>query len=104
MSQTNKSNRNTRKRNGRHQQNRPATKATVFVGGLPQDSSEVSLTSIFSQFGSILKIVLPHKKGTTKLKGFCFITFSTEKAASLAVSQGSLLVFGKLVSVKSALN
>ncbi|XP_019635352.1 PREDICTED: heterogeneous nuclear ribonucleoprotein D-like isoform X2 [Branchiostoma belcheri] len=51
----------------------------IFVGGLNPDYPDEDLKAYFSKFGEIKELVRPKDKGTQKYRGFCFITFDSEK-------------------------
>ena len=47
----------------------------LFIGGLRENVTEDDLKSYFSQYGSILEVVIMKEKDTSKSRGFGFVTF-----------------------------
>jgi hypothetical protein len=47
----------------------------LFIGGLRENVTENDLKSYFSQYGSILEVVIMKEKDTSKSRGFGFVTF-----------------------------
>ena len=47
---------------------------TIFVGGITCRTNQQEMISIFSRFGSVLRVkLIKNKKG--EVKGYCFVTF-----------------------------
>ncbi|XP_017114589.1 la-related protein 7 [Drosophila elegans] len=82
---------------------------TLYVEALPANASHDWLKEVFSRYGSVAYVSLPHYPGTKKIKEFAFIEFekagSVEKAVkAFAQVQGVLSVEtdpGELASVRS---
>ncbi|KAH7352547.1 hypothetical protein KP509_19G051400 [Ceratopteris richardii] len=55
----------------------------VFVGGLPQSTTEETLKEVFSEFGEVCEMRLM-KDQNGNLKGYAFLRFTTKEAASMA--------------------
>jgi RNA recognition motif-containing protein len=76
-------------------QKKPSTKKEgsqfkIFVGGIPPALKRDDLNFYFSQFGQILKIDLPVKKGRRgkeKLRGFAFIHFLDQESVDHVLGQ-----------------
>jgi RNA recognition motif-containing protein len=66
---------------------------SVFVGGLPLETTEEDLTNHFVDCGNIQQIILPtFKLGENKRRGFGFIEFyETESAQKALAKDGSML-------------
>lgn len=65
-----------------------AEPSKIFVGGIPPGLSEEDLDAYFSQFGEIVKIDMPTKKGRrgkVKLRGFAFIHYSDSVSVDLVL-------------------
>ena len=57
---------------------KPGSQATVckaFVGGVKEGVEEADLREYFSQFGTITSVDIITEKGSTKKRGFAFVTF-----------------------------
>lgn len=59
--------------------------AFVYVGGLPYELTEGDVTTVFSQFGEVVDILIPRDKKTGKPKGFAFIAYEDQRSTVLAV-------------------
>lgn len=59
----------------------------VFVGGLSWNTNEEGLVNNFSQFGNLEEVKVITDRETGRSRGFGFITFSEDDAASQAVSE-----------------
>ncbi|KAF8010701.1 hypothetical protein BT93_J1376 [Corymbia citriodora subsp. variegata] len=59
----------------------------LFVGGLSYDTNEPVLKDAFRQFGDIIevKVICDHMSG--KSKGYGFVQFESEAAASTALNE-----------------
>ena len=53
----------------------------ILILGLPYETTELELKSIFSKYGQIVKIYLPKYKNTQKNIGHCYIYFEKEESA-----------------------
>eukprot|EP00927_Polykrikos_kofoidii_P054749 TRINITY_DN49123_c0_g1_i1.p1 TRINITY_DN49123_c0_g1~~TRINITY_DN49123_c0_g1_i1.p1 ORF type:complete len:236 (-),score=35.79 TRINITY_DN49123_c0_g1_i1:185-838(-) len=76
---------------------------TIFVSGLPKDTKDDHLYSIFTPFGAIaprgVRAMLDNQQSC---KGFGFVNFLDPKAAALAIStlNGTTLPCGTVMQVK----
>lgn len=52
----------------------------IFVGGLPHDASQASITDLFSEFGTVRSIELVSDVFSGKCKGFGFIEMEGHEA------------------------
>lgn len=57
----------------------------LFVGNLPYSSSEQELHNLFSQYGEIVSVTLVTDRMSGRSKGFAFVEFADEAAATAAV-------------------
>ena len=57
----------------------------LFIGNLSFKLSEEDLKATFSEFGTVLEVKLPLERGTTKKRGFGFVTFETPEQAQAAI-------------------
>ena len=60
-------------------------KNQIFVGNLPHQVTQEDLKPYFSPFGEITQIFVVKDRETQRSRGFGFVTFATENAASQAV-------------------
>jgi nucleolar protein 4 len=59
---------------------------TLFVGGLAPEATGEQLRSIFSAFGALEAARVVVRAATGQCRGFGYVTFSDELAASAAMS------------------
>lgn len=91
------------KSNIKNQENQQ--KNTIFVGGLPLNTSKQDLANIFDGFGIIKSIVLPKHQKKNKIKGYALIEFKDSESVALAINHLNSTVFkDKRIAVKEALN
>jgi cold-inducible RNA-binding protein len=75
----------------------------LFVGGIPYDSTEDSLTTAFSQAGTVesAKIITDRMSGRSK--GFGFVEMSSEEEAQKAIETWDGKEFeGRIITVNEA--
>ncbi|MEI8063805.1 MAG: RNA-binding protein [Verrucomicrobiota bacterium] len=59
----------------------------LFVGNLSFNTTEGAILDLFKQAGNVTSCELIVDKFTNKSRGFAFVTFETQEAATAAVSQ-----------------
>lgn len=74
----------------------------IFVGNLSYQASEEDLETAFGQYGTIEQVSLIRDKFTDKLRGFGFITFTTEEGAQNALAMNDQELLGRKVNVSIA--
>lgn len=75
----------------------------LFVGGLSYDTNEPVLKNEFEKYGEVLhvRVICDHKSG--KSKGYGFVVFDSEEAASTALaSMNNRLLEGRHIRVEYA--
>lgn len=60
---------------------------TVFVGGLPYDTTEDNIRDFFNFCGEIKDVRMPTFPDSGRSRGLCFITFTTPEAAQKALTK-----------------
>lgn len=64
----------------------------LFVGNLPQDATEESVSSLFAEFGTVRSVNVISDLFTGKCKGFGFIEMEGHEArAALSALDGKML-------------
>ncbi|XP_046838555.1 la-related protein 7 [Vespa crabro] len=58
---------------------------TVYVQNLPPGANHDWLSSIFSQYGNVAYVSIPHYKINKKIKGFAFVEFDTPEEAKKCI-------------------
>ena len=73
----------------------------LFVGNLPGDSTEESVRSMFSAYGTVRSIDIATDIFSGKCKGFCFIEMEGHEArAAQAALDGSTQAGGGFLKVR----
>ncbi len=77
----------------------------IFVGSIPYTATEKEVRELFSQFGSIVEVVIPgHRTLTDKNRGFCFVEFTEERAMNAALDEHHALEMdGRPLTIERAL-
>lgn len=57
----------------------------LFVGGLPDDTTEQELRAVFEQFGTIADAIIMRDRTTRAPRGFGFVTMSNRREAMKAI-------------------
>lgn len=70
----------------------------IYVGGIPNALSQTMIKNHFSHYGKVVDVYFPKHPITSQRQAFCFVTFSTRKAANAAVSQSNRKINGHQVS------
>jgi len=75
----------------------------IFVGNLPENTSEKELQDFFGQFGEIRgRIRLPIDRNTGKLRRIAFITFKDSAGAEKAIASNGIDFKMKILRIKLA--
>ena len=74
----------------------------IFVGGLPQDCTDVQIREYFSSFGDVQGVNLKTDQFTGRSRGFCFVLFTSTEAVDRVNGQAAHEIMGKKVAIKKA--
>ncbi len=72
----------------------------LFVGNLPTDASEASITELFSEYGKVRSIELVADIFTGNCRGFGFVGMEGHEARAAIAALDGNLYRGKLLKVK----
>ncbi len=56
----------------------------LFVNNMPFATKEEEIRALFEEFGEITELKMITDRETGRFRGFCFITYATDEAASAA--------------------
>jgi len=59
----------------------------LYVGNLDYATDEARLRESFGQFGTVTEVFLPMERGTSRPRGFGFVTLGTREAAENAIAK-----------------
>ena len=57
----------------------------IYVGNMSYNTSEESLSELFSEYGEVSKVVLISDRETGRAKGFGFVTMNNDEEAKAAI-------------------
>ena len=60
--------------------------SNLYVGNLSYETTEVTLRTLFAEYGQIKAVSLSTDRDTDRPKGFAFVEMSTEEDAQQAIS------------------
>lgn len=72
----------------------------MYVGNLPMDASETSVTELFSQFGKVRSIKVAKDVFTGKCRGFAFIEMEGHEARSAMADLDGKMIGDKPLKVR----
>ena len=70
----------------------------IFLGGLPRNCTEETLTQYFTKFGEIMESTVVRDNVTGNSRGFGFIKFKDPDSVQTALAAGNHTIDGKSVS------
>lgn len=75
----------------------------IFVGGLSGEAGDDALRDHFSQFGTVVDVLLMVNRDTRRSRGFGFVSFDSEAAVEAAITNAPHIIAGKPVECRRAL-
>mmetsp|Transcript_37637 Transcript_37637/g.45993 ORF Transcript_37637/g.45993 Transcript_37637/m.45993 type:complete len:397 (-) Transcript_37637:186-1376(-) len=79
-------------------------KKKLFVGNLPIEFTQETIVELFESYGSVTEISVPTDRFTGAIRGFAFLTLSSEEAAQKAIDEmNESDVGGRIITVKAQL-
>ncbi len=60
---------------------------TIYIGNLSYRASEEDLRAVFSEYGTIKRIVLPTDRETGRLRGFAFVDMIEDAQEDSAITE-----------------
>ncbi|MCW8398101.1 RNA-binding protein [Legionella sp. PATHC038] len=74
----------------------------IFVGNLPFGVTEETLQAEFSKYGKVDELLLIKDRFTGHIKGFGFITFSSQQEAQSSLGMNGKILEGRPLKVTMA--
>ena len=78
------------------------TDRTIFISGISYTSTEKAIRDLFTTCGEIEKLNLPRYQDTNRLKGYCHITFISQKSVNLAKKLNKTNLDNRYLTIDSA--
>jgi len=60
---------------------------TIYVGNLSYQATEEDLRTVFADYGTVKRVVLPTDRETGRLRGFAFVEMTEEAQEDSAISE-----------------
>ncbi len=60
---------------------------TIYVGNLSYRASEEDLRAVFSDYGTVKRIVLPTDRETGRMRGFAFVEMNEDAQEDAAITE-----------------
>lgn len=60
---------------------------TIYVGNLSYQATEEDLRTVFADYGTVKRVVLPTDRETGRMRGFAFVEMTQEAQEDSAISQ-----------------
>jgi RNA-binding proteins (RRM domain) len=60
---------------------------TIYVGNLSYQATEDDLSSVFAEYGTVKRVVLPTDRETGRMRGFAFVEMSEDAQEDAAISE-----------------
>jgi heterogeneous nuclear ribonucleoprotein A1/A3 len=80
-------------------------KAKIFVGNLPWSIRDLELKEAFMQYGEIIECAVIMERETGRSRGYAFITYKEEAAATAAIAAMNGVDFeGRQINVNESVS
>ena len=60
---------------------------TIYVGNLSYQATEEDLSSVFADYGTVKRVVLPTDRETGRMRGFAFVEMTEDAQEDAAISK-----------------
>ena len=60
---------------------------TIYIGNLSYQATEDDLKTVFADYGTVKRVVLPTDRETGRVRGFAFVEMTDEAQEDSAISQ-----------------
>ncbi|MEQ9481751.1 RNA recognition motif domain-containing protein [Coleofasciculus sp. F4-SAH-05] len=60
---------------------------TIYIGNLSYQATEDDLQTVFADYGTVKRVVLPTDRETGRVRGFAFVEMTDEAQEESAISQ-----------------
>lgn len=60
---------------------------TIYVGNLSYQATDEDLRSVFAEYGSVKRVVLPTDRETGRLRGFAFVEMAEDAHEDTAITE-----------------
>ena len=60
---------------------------TIYIGNLSYRATEEDLTSVFTEYGEVKRVVLPTDRETGRMRGFAFVDMAEDDQEDAAIAE-----------------
>ena len=60
---------------------------TIYVGNLSYQATEDDLSSVFADYGTVKRVVLPTDRETGRMRGFAFVEMTEDAQEDAAITE-----------------
>ncbi|HEY9891485.1 MAG TPA: RNA-binding protein [Candidatus Sericytochromatia bacterium] len=60
---------------------------TIYVGNLSYEATEDDLSSVFAEYGTVKRVVLPTDRETGRMRGFAFVEMAEDAQEDAAITE-----------------
>ncbi|MGB5959557.1 MAG: RNA-binding protein [Coleofasciculaceae cyanobacterium] len=60
---------------------------TIYVGNLSYQATEDDLSSVFTDYGTVKRVVLPTDRETGRMRGFAFVEMAEDAQEDAAITE-----------------
>lgn len=60
---------------------------TIYVGNLSYQATEDDLSSVFAEYGTVKRVVLPTDRETGRMRGFAFVEMTEDAQEDTAITE-----------------
>jgi len=60
---------------------------TIYVGNLSYQATEDDLSSVFADYGTVKRVVLPTDRETGRMRGFAFVEMAEDAQEDAAITE-----------------
>lgn len=60
---------------------------TIYVGNLSYQATDEDLRSVFAEYGSVKRVVVPTDRETGRMRGFAFVEMAEDAHEDTAISE-----------------
>ncbi|HBL13828.1 MAG TPA: RNA-binding protein [Cyanobacteria bacterium UBA11162] len=60
---------------------------TIYIGNLSYQATEEDLRTVFADYGTVKRVVLPTDRETGRLRGFAFVEMTEDDQEASAISE-----------------
>jgi len=59
---------------------------TIYIGNLSYQATENDVREVFTEYGTVTRVVLPTDRETGRMRGFAFVEMTEENAEETAIA------------------